>query len=202
MAVDLIVFIPGKRHADFLFEKCHHRRGIAEGQRRLGLLGRRHQQGQRQGSGLRFQLGKMTGREGDQIIHMRLLLLPMPRRQPARPGGAAGQTAIGNDLHALGHMAGHLAREPFVWVIITGKPVAVVLRLTLTPDLGIPGWITLLRSTEMQAIFRLSMIGNGHTRLFAGLHRGGEVQQQLVFRHLPVHNLHPGRGDLINRQIN
>ena len=201
VAIDLVVFVPGKRHADFLLEKCHHRRGIAEGQRRLGLLGRRDQQSQRQGSGLRFQLGKMTGREGNQVVHMRLFLLPMPRRQTARPGGPSRQAAIGNNLHALGHMAGHLAGEPFVRVIITGKPVAVVLRLALAPDLGIPGRITLLRSTEVQAIFRLSMIGNGDTRLLAGLHRGGEVHQQLVLRHLPVCDLHPGRGDLIDRQI-
>ena len=65
------------------------------------------------------------------------------------------QLAIGNDLHPFGHMAGDLAGETHVRVVIAWEPVAMKLRLTLCPKLRIPLLVAHLRCAEIEAVFQV-----------------------------------------------
>ena len=202
MAVHLRILVPRKRIPSLLLVKPDDRRRVPERQLRLLLLRRRHIQRQRQLPRTALQLVEIPRRQRYQIVHMRLVLLPVPNHHPTRILLLRQQHAVRNRLHPLRHPARHLRREPLIRVIITRKPVPVILRLTLRPHLRVPRRIPHLRRPEINPVLRLPMIPDTHRHLRPGSHRLRKIQHQLVPRRPPRQHLRSRRRHRIHRQIN
>ena len=177
-AIDLIVFVPGEGHADLAVVELDDLLGVSKRERRLIFVRGRHQQCQGQGAGLVLKFVEVTSRQRDEVVHMRLVLFPMPGREIA--GTLLGnQRAVGNYLHAGRRVADDLAGEALVRVIVAWKPKAMQVRLALGPDLGVAGLVTHLGSLEIESVFRLGAGVNRRRDLGPGRDGGVKNQSEL-----------------------
>ena len=199
-AIHLVVFVPCKGHADLALEKPDDLRGVAKRIFRLLLFRRRHEHRERQRAGLALDLVKKSRGHRHEVIHMRLVLLPVPRIQPVHVLLPADERAVRHHLHPIRHMADHLAREALIWIIVTRKPEAMLLRLALTPHLRVARLAARLRRAEMQADLRLRMVRDAHARLGIRRDRLLENEDQLFIRQLVLRDGRPLRRDRVNRQ--
>ena len=199
---NLVVLRPRIRHADFLFKKLHARLRVAERVGGVGEVGRRGPERHRQVAVLLLDALEVTGDKRDEVVDVRLVLTPLDDAQ-ARVGidGIADFPAIGQNDHRLGHAAGHGGGEKLVGRVKAREPVPRLDRFALRPDMRVAGVVAHFRCAEVEALFRLGLVGDGELGLLARRDRIGEGDDQRAVGVLPSGDLRTAGGDITDLEV-
>ena len=180
MAVDLEIFGPWIGDANFPLEKRQDFFGVEKRIRGFGGIRWWHEYGERQSVQRVLQFGEFPAGQGDQVIHMRLILSPVSGDQSAAVARAADEGPVRDNLHFFRRMADDFAGKSFVGEIISRKPETMQLRFALRPQLSVACGVPHLRRSEIKSAVRRRRVRDHNRNLGAGGDRFAEGQDEFL----------------------
>ena len=165
----VVILVPRVGNPDLPFKVIEDLNGVAEGVGELVLLGGWYVKGHGQLPVCVLHLDEVSGKKGYEVVDVDLVLKPVERNEARFLVLLLGeQASIGEGLHALRNPADHLGGELLVGVVVARKPVLVVLRFALGPELGIAGRVSHLGGAEVETLLRSGVVGDGDAGVFSG----------------------------------
>ena len=198
---NVVIFCPRILDSEFIFEKPENFGSVTKRIFSNRKFARRRVKCEIEITVFCFQLLQITGHYRNQIIYVRLFLVPVKGRNSVL-GFFANQFSVRQNSHAFRHVADDFGRETLVRIIVSGKPMTMTFRLALGPQMVVTFRITHRFGPKIKSRFlRLSRIGNGHACFSIRRNCFGKGDIDRIFSNDKIFNTSTGF-DRGNTQIN